>query len=667
MSDSEPVKAGINAPVFYPSVALIGVLVVFGGAFPDMADTFFTAMQGWLIKTFGWFYMAAIGTYLIFCIMLAVSRYGAFRLGPDHSEPDFSYLSWFAMLFSAGMGIGLMFYGVAEPVLHYANPAQGEGSTAVAAREAMRITFFHWGMHAWSVYAVVGLSLAYFSFRRNLPLRMSSALYPLIGKRIYGPIGHTVDVLAVFGTLFGVATSLGLGAQQVSSGLNFLFNVPEGLGTQIILIAIITAMATTSVVLGLDGGIRRISELNLWLAAALLLFVLVMGPTLFIFQSLFQNFGNYVSGIMDMTFNSYIYTGGEDTDSFMSSWTLFYWSWWISWSPFVGMFVARVSRGRTIREFVLGVLLVPVGATFLWLTAFGDTALNMIMNNGLTSLVDAVNANTSTALFVFLEEFPLTWLTSILGTLLVVTFFVTSSDSGALVIDILTAKDGAEAPVWQRIFWAVLEGVVAVVLLAAGGLGALQAAALASALPIAIILLLMAFCLYKSLSVEAVKQDSMQHSMNWPTNVAASTAGGAWKNRLETLVTSPRRQQVDTFLKEAVEPAMQEVAKQFEASGMGAKISAEDDRCYLDVDPGAEIDFVYGVRARRFTAPSFHLGALNTTDKPDSNKDREHYRAEVFLREGGQQYNVVGYTKDQLIGDMLDQYEKHLHFLYLVR
>jgi len=373
MSDSEPVKAGINAPVFYPSVALIGVLVVFGGAFPDMADTFFTAMQGWLIKTFGWFYMAAIGTYLIFCIMLAVSRYGAFRLGPDHSEPDFSYLSWFAMLFSAGMGIGLMFYGVAEPVLHYANPAQGEGSTAVAAREAMGITFFHWGMHAWSVYAVVGLSLAYFSFRRNLPLRMSSALYPLIGKRIYGPIGHTVDVLAVFGTLFGVATSLGLGAQQVSSGLNFLFNVPEGLGTQIILIAIITAMATTSVVLGLDGGIRRISELNLWLAAALLLFVLVMGPTLFIFQSLFQNFGNYVSGIMDMTFNSYIYTGGEDTDSFMSSWTLFYWSWWISWSPFVGMFVARVSRGRTIREFVLGVLLVPVGATFLWLTAFGDT------------------------------------------------------------------------------------------------------------------------------------------------------------------------------------------------------------------------------------------------------------------------------------------------------
>jgi len=291
----------------------------------------------------------------------------------------------------------------------------------------------------------------------------------------------------------------------------------------------------------------------------------------------------------------------------------------------------------------------------------------MIMNNGLTSLMDAVNANTSTALFVFLEEFPLTWLTSILGTLLVVTFFVTSSDSGALVIDILTAKDGAEAPVWQRIFWAVLEGVVAVVLLAAGGLGALQAAALASALPIAIILLLMAFCLYKSLSVEAVKQDSMQHSMNWPTNVAASTAGGAWKNRLETLVTSPRRQQVDTFLKEAVEPAMQEVAKQFEASGMGAKISAEDDRCYLDVDHGAEIDFVYGVRARRFTAPSFHLGALKTRDKPDSNKDREHYRAEVFLREGGQQYNVVGYTKDQLIGDMLDQYEKHLHFLYLVR
>ncbi|ROO26662.1 choline transporter [Salinisphaera orenii MK-B5] len=665
MSDDQPTKAGINPPVFYPSVIVIGILVVFGALMPDVANSFFSGMQSWLIETFGWLYLSAVGVYLIFCIVLAASRYGQFRLGPDHSEPDFSYLSWFAMLFSAGMGIGLMFYGVAEPVLHYDNPPTGEASTALAARESMRLTFFHWGLHAWSVYAVVGLCLAYFSFRRNLPLRLSSAFYPLIGNRIYGPIGHAVDVLAVFGTLFGVATSLGLGAQQVNSGLNFVFNVPEGITTQIVLIAIITAMATLSVVLGLDGGIRRISELNLWLAAALLLFVLVLGPTLFIFQSLSQNIGNYFSSIVDMTFNSYAYTGDEDTDGFMSGWTLFYWAWWISWSPFVGMFVARVSRGRTIREFVLGVLIVPVGATFLWLTAFGDTALHMIMADGATDLVGAVNESTSTALFYFLEQFPLTWLTSVLGTILVVTFFVTSSDSGSLVIDILTAKDGSEPPVWQRIFWAVLEGVVAVVLLVAGGIGALQAASLASALPITIIILIMAYCLYKSLSVEAIKQDSMRSVMNTPYNVAGFGAGG-WEQRLKTLVSSPRRTQIDSFLKETVEPAMQEVAQQFEESEMATQINCEEDRCYLRVEHGAEIDFVYGVRARRFTAPSFYMGALKG-EPPGSGKGREHYRAEVFLREGGQQYNVVGYSREQLIGDILDQYEKHLHFLYLVR
>ncbi|GAB3671795.1 BCCT family transporter [Salinisphaera aquimarina] len=664
MSDSQPTKAGINPPVFFPSVAVIGALVLFSAIFPDIANSFFGAMQSWLIDTFGWLYLASVGFYLIFCVALAMSRYGSFKLGPDHSEPDFSYLSWFAMLFSAGMGIGLMFYGVAEPVLHYANPPMGDANTAQAAKDAMRITFFHWGVHAWAIYAVVGLALAYFSFRQNLPLRISSALYPFIGKRIYGPIGNTVDVLAVFGTLFGVATSLGFGAQQVASGLNFLFSIPDGISTQIVLICIITAMATTSVVMGLDGGIRRISELNLWLAAALLLFAIVLGPTLYIFQAFTQNIGNYLSSLVDMTFNSYVYTGDKDTAGFMSSWTLFYWAWWISWSPFVGMFVARVSRGRTIREFVMGVLLVPTGATFLWMTAFGDGALHMIMVDNATDLVDAVNASTSTALFVFLEKFPLTWFTSILGTLLVVTFFVTSSDSGSLVIDILTAKDGEEPPVWQRIFWAVLEGVVAIVLLTAGGIGALQAASLASALPFTLIIVVMALGLYKSLRVEAVKQDSMRHTMNWPTNVAASMSGGGWQRRMETLMSSPRKAQVETFIKEEVAPALKAVAEKFEQSEMSSKITVEDDRCYIDVDHGAEVDFVYGVRARRFSAPSFAIAGLN---ERKTEKDRGHFRAEVFLREGGQQYSVVGYTQDQLIGDILDQYEKHLHFLHLVR
>lgn len=663
-TETQPTEAGINPPVFFPSVIVVALLVVFAAGWPEIANQFFSAVQSWLIGTFGWLYLAAVGVYLVFCVVLAVSRYGAFKLGPDHSEPDFSYLSWFAMLFSAGMGIGLMFYGVAEPVMHYGNPPQGEANTAAAAKEAMRITFFHWGVHAWAIYAVVGLALAYFGFRRDLPLRISSALYPFIGKRVSGPIGNTVDILAVFGTLFGVATSLGLGAQQVASGLSFLFNVPNTMFTQIVLICIITGMATTSVVFGLDAGIRRVSEFNLWLAAALLLFVIVLGPTLYIFQSFTQNVGNYVSSLVDMTFNSYVYTGGEDTKSFMSTWTLFYWSWWISWSPFVGMFVARVSRGRTIREFVGGVLLVPVGATFLWMSAFGDGGLHMIMVEGATGLIGAVNDNVSTALFHFLEYFPLTWVTSILGTILVVTFFVTSSDSGSMVIDILTAKDGEEAPVWQRIFWAVSEGVVAIVLLLAGGIGALQAAALASALPFTIIILVMALGLYKSLSVEAIKQDSMRHMMNTPSNVA-SGGGGNWQRRLETLVSSPQRSQVESFLQDTVKPAMDDVAAKFGETDIDANVNIEDDRCYIDVDHGAEIDFVYGVRARRFAAPSFAIGGLR--ERKGNKRERGHFRAEVYLREGGQQYNVVGYTKTQLIGDILDQYEKHLHFLHLMR
>ena len=504
MSDTEPQKAGINPPVFFPSVIVVSLLVLFAAIMPEQANTVFSATQSWLINTFGWFYLASVGFYLVFCIFLALSRYGSFRLGPDHSEPEFSYTSWFAMLFSAGMGIGLMFYGVAEPVLHYANPPTGEGgSTPEAAKEAMRITFFHWGIHAWSIYAVVGLALAYFSFRRDLPLRISSALYPFIGKRISGPIGNVVDILAVFGTLFGVATSLAFGAQQVASGVNFLFGVPDSYLTQVVIIGVITAMATVSVVAGLDGGIRRLSEFNLYLAGALLLFVIVFGPTLYIFQTLSQNIGAYVSAIPSMTFNSYAYTGGEEAQSFMSGWTLFYWSWWISWSPFVGMFIARVSRGRTVREFLTAVLLVPTLVTVVWMATFGGSGLHQTIN-GIGELANGVG-DSSLALFQMLAELPLTAITSFLAIVLVLVFFITSSDSGSLVIDSITAGGKLDAPVPQRVFWAIMEGLIAGALLYGGGeqaLNALQAGAITTGLPFTVVLLLMCFSLYKGLSAE---------------------------------------------------------------------------------------------------------------------------------------------------------------------
>ena len=419
----------------------------------------------------------------------------------DDSDPDYSYLSWVSMLFSAGMGIGLLFFGVSEPLTHFAQPPSGIGGTAEAAGRAMEITFFHWGLQAWSVYIVVGLSLAYFSFRHGLPLTVRSALYPLIGERIYGPIGHAVDIFAVLGTMFGVATSLGLGVMQVNAGLSFLFDVEVSTSVQILLIVFITGVATISVVSGLDAGIRRLSELNLLLAVILLSFILVAGPTATLLSALMQNIGGYLSSMVEMTFNLYAYEPIE----WMGDWTLFYWAWWISWSPFVGIFIARISRGRTIREFIIGVLLVPAGFTLLWLSFFGNTALTMELADSGIGLVKTALQDSPTALFLMLEQLPWSILTSVFATLLIMTLFVTSSDSGSLVIDIVTSGGKEDPPVWQRVYWAVSEGVVAAALLLAGGLSALQTASIISALPFACVMFLMCFGLNRGLHMEPLE------------------------------------------------------------------------------------------------------------------------------------------------------------------
>jgi choline/glycine/proline betaine transport protein len=489
-------------PVFFTSATLILLVCVYGAGFSEHAVVTFDFIQHWLVTNFGWFYMASIAFFFGFVIYLAFSRFADIKLGPDDSDPDYSYLSWVSMLFSAGMGIGLLFFGVSEPLTHFAQPPSGIGGTAEAAGRAMEITFFHWGLQAWSVYIVVGLSLAYFSFRHGLPLTVRSALYPLIGERIYGPIGHAVDIFAVLGTMFGVATSLGLGVMQVNAGLSFLFDVEVSTSVQILLIVSITGMATISVVAGLDAGIRRLSKLNLLLAMVMMLFILAAGPTATLLAALVQNIGGYLSSMVDMTFNLYAYEPIE----WMGDWTLFYWAWWISWSPFVGMFIARISRGRTIREFIMGVLLVPAGFTFLWLSFFGNTALIMELADNDIGLVNTALQNSPTALFMMLEQLPWSTLTSVFATLLIMTFFVTSSDSGSLVIDIITSGGNEDPPVWQRVFWAVAEGAVAAALLLAGGLSALQTASIISALPFACVMFLMCFGLYKGLKMETIKR-----------------------------------------------------------------------------------------------------------------------------------------------------------------
>lgn len=647
-------KVEINPPVFFGSAILILAFVIFSASFSDLAASLFTDVQNWIVASFGWFYLLSVGIFLVFSLWLAVSSFGNIKLGPDHSEPDYGYTSWFAMLFSAGMGIGLLFFGVAEPIMHFSSPPVGEGGSVNAAREAMSITFFHWGLHAWAIYAVVGLSLAYFGFRHNLPLTIRSALYPLIGERIYGPIGHTVDIFAVLGTMFGIATSLGLGVLQINAGLNYLFGWPESVLLQVGLIAVITLMATVSVVAGLDAGIKRLSQLNLLLAVLLLTFVLLAGPTLFLLQSLVQNIGLYLSEVVNKTFNLYAY----EPNGWIGGWTLFYWGWWIAWSPFVGMFIARVSRGRTIREFVLGVLFVPVGFTFMWMTFFGGTALHMELGELTGVISGAVSESVPIAIFTMFEQMPLSMLASGIATVLVVTFFVTSSDSGSLVIDTITSGGHANPPVWQRIFWAVTEGLVASVLLLAGGLTALQTASIVGALPFVIIMLVICYGLYKGLKTEGLKRQLL----GVPQTPVSSGRRVSWRQRLRNLSSHPSKNEMHTFLSAIILPSLETVAIEIRHSGMDVQVEDNDGFVELKVICAGEDNFVYGVHAIGHLIPNFAFPEFDS--KMDDSK--RYYRAEVYLAEGSQYYDLYGYNQEQVIDDVLIQYEKHMHFLHIV-
>ena len=499
-----------NPPVFLISLLLIVVVVGWGITDPGHLGDMAALAKSWISKYFGWWYMAAVFGFLIFTLVLMLSSYGRIRIGKDDERPEWSTWAWFSMLFTAGMGIGLVFFGVAEPIAHFENLPIAGGGDGDAAIKAMHTTIFHWGFHPWAIYIVMGLSMGYFCFRHDLPLRPASAFYPLIGDRIYGWIGNLIDILAVFGTVFGLATSLGLGATQINAGLNAVFGVPIGVTYQVLIIAGITAVAVTSLMLGLDKGIRRLSVFNMYTAMLLAAVVFIAGPTLFILEYTVQSTGYYIQNLPATSLR--IFAFSDEGHAWIDSWTLFYWGWWISWSPFVGMFIARVSRGRTIREFVLGTLLAPVGASIVWFCTFGGSAIREIMQDGNEALMAA---DTSNAMFILLQQLPLTAIVitmlSLLAVIVVSIFFATSSDSGSLVVDMLT-NGGDPHPIWQqRMFWAVTEGVVAAVLLVAGAmavggnpLSALQTAAVTSGLPFSVVLVFMCWGLMRQLRREHI-------------------------------------------------------------------------------------------------------------------------------------------------------------------
>ncbi|AVW89930.1 BCCT family transporter [Celeribacter baekdonensis] len=512
-----PFGFDIHNPVFMVSGLAIMAFVFYALALPEQSGAVFSWLFSSVTKGFDWFFIGAANIFVLFCLLLIITPWGNVRLGGTEATPDYSYIGWFAMLFAAGMGIGLMFYGVSEPMSHFSSSLGGTamengvrtdwaplgaaaGNEADAVRLGMAATIFHWGLHPWAIYAVVALALALFSYNKGLPLTIRSAFYPIFGDAVWGWVGHVIDTLAVFATLFGLATSLGFGATQANAGLNELFGLPVGPTTEVLLISGITAIALVSVLRGLDGGVKILSEINMGLAFLLLVFVLLIGPTAYLIKLFGSSLMAYVEYLPALS-NP---IGREDVN-FSQGWTSFYWAWWISWSPFVGMFIARVSRGRTVREFVVCVLLIPSLVCVLWMSVFGGTALYQVINDGYTAAQDA---SLELKLFKMLDVLPLSAITSLVGIVLVVVFFVTSSDSGSLVIDTITAGGKVDAPVPQRAFWCIFEGAVAIVLLlSAGGLQSLQSMVISTGLPFTVVLLLMCFAVARGLHAERKIKD----------------------------------------------------------------------------------------------------------------------------------------------------------------
>ncbi|WP_121333297.1 choline BCCT transporter BetT, partial [Pseudomonas aeruginosa] len=571
--------------------------------------------------------------------------------------------SWAGMLFAAGISITLFFFCVSEPLTHFLQPPQGEAGTQEAARQAMELLFLHWGLHGWGVFALVAMALAYFAYRHNLPLALRSALYPLIGKRINGPIGYTVDCFGIIATVFGLGADMGFGVLQLNSGLDYLYAIPHTHPVQMALIVLMMGAAISVAVSGVDKGIRILSDINMLLACSLLLFVLFVGPTQHLLNTLVQNVGDYLGHLPGKSFDLYAYGGPSD---WLGSWTVFYWAWWIAWAPFVGLFIARISRGRTIREFVFGVLFIPLGFTLAWMSIFGNSALEQALG-GASELSRVAIEQPSMALYQMLQNYP--WSRAVITVTVLVSFvfFVTSADSGTVVLSTLSAHGGSaddDGPKWLRVFWGSVTALVTGGLLFAGSIDALKSAVVLTSLPFSLILLLMMWGLHKAFYMESQRQRARSHSLA-PLMSGNGKRSGGWKRRLSQAVHFPSRDEVYRFMNDVVRPAISEVSEVFREKGLAvdAQLDPGNASLSLEIGHGEQHRFLYQVLMRGYFTPSFAragMGGLHL-------KNRRYFRAEVHLAEGSQDYDLMGYTKEQIINDMLDQYERHLQFLHLVR
>ena len=668
-----PEKPKANWPVFITSAVGILIVTIWAAVAGENAEQTLGAVTAWIATNLGWFYILTATIIVVFVLVIALGHSGKIRLGPDHSRPQFSLFSWAAMLFAAGIGVDLMFFSVAEPVAQYYGPPVGQGETREAAEQAVVWALFHYGLTGWAMYALMGLAFGYYAYRLNMPLAIRSALYPLIGKRAQGAVGDAVDVAAMLGTVFGIAASLGIGVVQLNYGFKLMFGVEEGFGAQFGLVVLSIAVATVSAVSGVDKGIKILSEFNVLLAMGLMVYVVLTGKTAFLLDGLVMNIGDYVSSFPGMTMDTYAFSETpEQTQTWLQSWTLFFWAWWVAWAPFVGLFLARISRGRTLRQFVIGTLSFPFVFILLWMSFFGNSALDLV-RHGDDAFGHAAVEAPQQGFYDLLSAYPgasfLIGLATVIGLLL----YITSADSGALVMSNFTARtnhSSQDGPIWSRIFWSILVGVLTVVLLQIDGVATVQSATVVMGLPFSIVMYLLMLGLVRSFRLErtqaAARGISLHSAMSGRSDYATPMGHPvAWRRRLTRASTWPNALKTQNYMENIATPALEQVATELKNRGVEVTLLSSEVPdsliCTLDltVELGEEQNFRYQLYPMEHPVPSF----TRNTGK----RDEVYYRIEVFDNTGSLGYDVYGYTTEQLIDNMIDLYERHLEFLHMQR
>ncbi|MCF8589826.1 choline BCCT transporter BetT [Gordonia liuliyuniae] len=652
----------VNKRVFVGASAGIIGIIVWAFIDADGADRVIQSAVTWVADELGWFYIGLVVAVVLFVVWAALSRVGGVKLGPDHSKPVYNLFSWTAMLFAAGIGIDLMFFSVAEPVTQWMSPPTGDGQTVEATRQAVVWTLFHYGIIGWSLYALIGMSLGYFAYRYNQPLSLRSGLRPIFGDRLDGILGDSVDIAALLGAIFGLATSLGIGVAQLNVGLEDLFGIAQSHWAQAGLIVVAVAIATLSAVSGVDKGVKRLSEINVIIALGLLLFILIAGSTTYLMNALVQNVGDFASRFPSMALDTFAY---EDTGDWKATWTLFFWAWWIAWAPFVGLFLARISRGRTIRQFVFGTLTIPFVFIVIWISIFGNSALEIARGN--KGFADTAVNTPEEGFYALLHEYPGATVLVVIATFTGMLFYITSADSGALVMAHFSSHvtdNDSDAGRWVRIFWAVVTGLLTMAMLLIGGITTLQNATVIMGLPFAVVVALMMLGLFRALQAEGDWVDSRRSALTHALSHRSS--GGTalnWRQRVKRLVQYPDADDVRGFSESIVRPALADVVDELVQAGMdattgSAHVDAYDLTSYhLDVDFGGGRTFHYQVYPTRHPTPVFGRS-------PDAGD--LFFRLEVFTAQGSEGFDVYGLTEAQISSNVLDHYERHLHYLEIV-